>query len=76
MSPALKNDKNFAKNEEKPCPEIFTSQKLKISAKLVKDNAILTDFLVGLFSRLSREITKNLSFLAVNQNAIKCNTYP
>ena len=37
----IKNGKNLAKNEEKPCPEIFTSQKLKFSAKLVKENAIL-----------------------------------
>ena len=38
----LKNGKNLAKNEEKSCPEIFTIQKLKFSATLVKKNAIKT----------------------------------
>ena len=41
----------MAKNEEKPCPEIFTNEKLKFSAKLVEKNAILTNFLSGIFFR-------------------------
>ena len=39
----------MAQNEEKPCPEIFTRQKLKFSAKLVEKNAILNIFLIGVF---------------------------
>ena len=34
----------FGKNEEKPCPEIFTGQKLKFSAKLVKANICKCNF--------------------------------
>ena len=64
--------KIWQKNEEKPCPEIFTSQKLKFSAKLVKENAILVwDFFSRFYSHLSREITTNLLFFARNQIARK-----
>ena len=65
--------KKMAKNEEKPCPEIFTSQKLKFSAKLVKENAILTIFLARIFFRFSRKIAANSSFFVKNENAKKCN---
>ena len=40
----LKNGKIFAKNEEKPCSWIFSSQKLKFSVKLVEKNAKLPIF--------------------------------
>ena len=64
----------MAKNEEKPCPEIFTNQKLKFSANLVENNAILTNFLTGIFLRvffrfLQKKWLKFFSFLAKNENA-------
>ena len=64
--------KNLARNEEKPCLEIFTSQKLK---KWVKANAFLTIFICRIFFRFffrfSRKITANSSFIAKNENAKK-----
>ena len=39
----------MAKDEEKPCPEIFTCQKLEFSAKLVEKMTYLTIFLVEFF---------------------------
>ena len=61
----------MAKNEEKPCPEIFSSQKLKFSAKLVEQNVILTIILVGFFSP---KMVQNFLFFAKNENAKKMET--
>ena len=74
----LKNCKNLAKNEEKPCPEIFTSQKLKFSAKLVEKNAILTNFkwdFFPIFFCFSRKMAQKFSFFAKNENAKKWDPY-
>ena len=62
----------MAKNEEKPCPEIFTNQKLKFSANLVENNAILTNFLSGIFLvffHFFAKMAQIFSFLAKNENA-------
>ena len=65
----------MAKNEEKSCPEIFTSQKLKFSAKLVKENAMFDDFFwLGFFFRFCKKIAANSLFFAKNENVKKMQT--
>ena len=61
----------MAKNEEKPYPEICTSQKMKFSAKLVDKNAILNGIYFLFIFRFSRKMVQNFSFFAKFENAKK-----